>query len=301
LGIREKNIEHLSNSNKDNLILCLGGSTTFGHGVDYTETWPHLLSKLIPDTKVVNCGIVKNDLKASLHTLVALLRNDCRPTILVSLDGVNESTGYARWDREHLDYVDFDTNYIAYRDLLFRNKILRRRIKLFIVLFFGDFGFKVLKTFSNAISIQRISQTAKSRKKYSNLFRFHKDTGNTFNHAQFINAAANSYVKSKRTIEAIAKAHGVKQSFFFLQPSFFDVGQSDCLNSRAIYLRELYDAIIALDSGIIDISKKCGTLMTKDMYFDWQHPDGRGNAIIAEEIAEVLRKRYEDSNKIETE
>jgi len=120
------------------------------------------------------------------------------------------------------------------------------------------------------------------------IVELYKNREIVFDRGEFVDATATSYVQSKRTIQVIAKAFGVRHVFFFLQPSIFNVEQGQFSNPRASYMRELFHKICELDSDVIDISNKCGKLMSVDMFFDWQHCDGRGNEIISKEIASFI-------------
>jgi hypothetical protein len=289
LGTRDQIEIDIAGSNKTSLLMCFGGSTTFGHGVKYDETWPEHLSRSVPDFEVLNFGVCKNDIKASLSTLISLLRIGYRPSILVFLDGLNEFSGFTKWDRNQQGYIDFDTNYLSYNSILHRSSLLQNRIYLLFVLIFGTRGIKFSKGFgillrslrgdSRPYSLGSIVKVIVERYKNREIF---------FDRGEFVDATATSYVQSKRTIQVIAKAFGVRHVFFFLQPSIFNVEQGQFSNPRASYMRELFHKICELDSDVIDISGSCGKLMSVDMFFDWQHCDGRGNEIISKEIASFI-------------
>lgn len=286
-GMRDSLIDAESNPAPDTeFIMCFGGSTTFGHGVSQEDTWPAHLSRILPYSKVLNCGVVKNDLKASLNLLVSMLRLGIRPTQIIFLDGVNESSGYTKWVRGQQDYVDYDSNYLSLNGLLQRNELLKSRSFLILKLFLGELGVKISKIILSKSNRRLMWERFKQpRGRHDVIDQVHLSN---FERDRFVNSAAMSYSKTKQTIEKIAKSFGIKHVYFFLQPTFFDTLSDKSSNPRAEYLNSLYKKICELDSDVIDISRNCGILMAQEMYFDWQHSDGRGNAIIAQEIASKL-------------
>lgn len=265
-------------------IFCFGGSTTFGHGVSSHETWPKFLEEVLGDAIVINCGIVKNDLKASLHTYVNVLREGHSPDYLIFLDGVNESSGFRIWDDRFSDYVDYDTNYKQLNGIWNTRKLSR-----FAYLFIFIFG-KYAKSFLN--SVNKIGYTkamALYLTKWTKFISTKKVSKISDGHSvELIHAAANSYLKSKKLISAIAKNFGTAKLYFFLQPSFYDVSGNQQNDSRKNYLSSLYQRICEMDSDVINLSSECSKKLSEEMFFDWQHLDSKGNKVIAEEIAKYI-------------
>jgi len=105
----------------DYVVLCLGGSTTFGYAATNDQTWPELLeSKLgerYPDRNIIvlNLGV---DMATSVISLVnlALIGAHLDPDLVIVYHGYNDlaalgATDY-RPDHSHF-YVDLDISRIA--------------------------------------------------------------------------------------------------------------------------------------------------------------------------------------------
>ncbi len=289
-GMRDKVLEIISKHLLDTeLTLCFGGSTTFGHGVRAEETWPAYLSRILPNQTILNCGVVKNDIKANLQLLVALLRLKCNPTRIIFLDGVNEKAGYTKWVRHQEEFVDYDSIYLKLKEYVENYSLLQSRIVLILKLIFGYRGMAFAKImFSHSQNNSYLGRLRELQK-----LRNQKNQADSlsFDAVEYVNAAANSYVASKRTIQTIARAFGVQETYFFLQPMSYNASSSKTLPPRFKYMLSLYRKICELDPEVIDISRDCGILMSDNMFFDWQHPDGRGNEIIALEIASKINSK----------
>ena len=269
----------------DSEIYCFGGSTTFGHGVAQNESWPKYLESFLLSTKVINCGVVKNDLKASLHTFVEIARSRNIPNQIIFLDGVNESAGFKSWNPSFNKFVDYDTNYTQLQE--FWNARNLPKYAHLLIFISGEFGRKLVATIQQRGIRQAFLNYLKKMK--SSKPNNEKNSANDGEITVYIENAAKSYIRTKDFITLIAKALGIERTYFFLQPAVFNTPGYEGTDPRKGYLEKIYHLICEQDPDVIDISMKCGSLMGADMFFDWQHPDARGNKIIAEEIAKYIK------------
>ena len=289
LGIRELDSFVNKQDAFHKTIYCFGGSTTFGHGVAYENSWPKQLD--IDNYTSFNCGSVKSDLKASIFVLIELLRLGHRPSIVIFYDGVNENTGYTIWDRSIPHYVDYDTQFFALREIVFRYRALTKRINSLVYFILGQPFLRIVSFFLKEKNLNKRFLFLKVSKKYTQRF-FSKSDLNPKSNINSIKAAALSYTNSKLLISSILEKLGVEKTFFFLQPTIWDLHKKESDNERHKYLKKLYEEILLLNPDVIDISEICGTLLEENMFFDWNHLDERGN----ENVAKVIKNFLQDSN-----
>ena len=283
-------------------IYCFGGSTTFGHGVDSKATWPSIL-KNSTGSDVINCGVVKNDLKSSLHTLVTLLRLGHKPDAIIFFDGVNESSGYTYWVNNQSNYIDLDTNYTTLNHFYGAGRLSRFRLVSLISFVFGERGINFILNFLKNCEIIFKHQEKNILRKLKKLIQA---TTKTFeDHDKIVELkftyderrdmvfqAAQSYLRSKSTIQKISEAYGIKHLFFFLQPSLFDLSSNTESNGRHDYLKDLYSEITNADPEVIDISNDLswdGVAILPEMFYDWAHLNEKGNYILANIIEKNIR------------
>jgi hypothetical protein len=298
-----KNLQ-LDQINKSSMkkIYCFGGSTTFGHGVGNENTWPSLLANQI-GFEIVNCGIVKNDLKASLNTLVALLRLGHKPDAIIFLDGINEFSGFTFWLANQNSYIDFDTNYINLNHFYEMGRITKTRFSGILNFFFGapgrNFQVNFQKKLENEVQSQKKNVILKFIRIMRASYQVFADRHKIINHEltktesnAMVEQAAQSYLNSKKTIKRIANAFDISNIFFFLQPSLFDCRNNSKPNAKHIYLKELYRKIKEEDTEIIDISEELSVnkvAISPEMFYDWQHLNEEGNKILAQVIEKNIR------------
>lgn len=266
-------------------IFCFGGSTTFGHGVNLNETWPKYLEGILDNTTVINCGIVKNDLKASLHTFVDTLREGNIPNQIIFFDGVNESSGFRLWDPRFSEYIDYDTNYKQLSGIWNTRKL--PRVSYLLIFIFGKSAKPLIQSSIKNGYFKTICHYLTKLITFRITKKVHENYDGES--PELIYAAAESYVKSKKLIQLIAKKAGIEKMHFFLQPSVYDVPGYHTSDPRKKYMSTLYKYICEMDPDVIDLSSKCGDLLNEEMFFDWQHLDSKGNNIIAEEISKYLQ------------
>ena len=283
-------------------IYCFGGSTTFGHGVDNKDTWPSIL-KNNTGSNIVNCGIVKGDLKSSLHTLVALLRLGHKPDAIIFLDGINESSGYTYWVNNQNNYIDLDTNYIILNHFYESGRLSRFRLVSLISFLFGtrglNFTINFLKNYKIIFNYPKKNVLRKLKMIIQTTVKVFKDHNKmvelkftSSERTDMVLHAAQSYLRSKRMIQKISEAYGIKNLFFFLQPSLFDLSSTTESNGRHIYLKNLYAEITNSDPEVIDISNDLnvdGVAILPEMFYDWAHLDEKGNCILAKIIEKNIR------------
>lgn len=294
VGIRDARYPFSLTKELDESIFCLGGSTTYGVGVEESKCWPALIQT--PQRQSMNCGMVNNDLKASLHSLVSLFKNKFVPRTLIFFDGVNEKNAYQRWLVNQNSYVDFDCQFFQFQHYFHKNDFDFSRLDFLFATLLGSRYFKLKYHLQknepqNELSalatlwkiIQRISAGPRGRSLVRELALAPEIQDS------FIDFAALSYLNSKSTIKRIASSFGIEECYFFLQPHIGTVDSNFSTTSRSIYMEKLYSKITAADIEVIDISNRCNKL-NSSMFFDWQHFDERGHNIVAETIKMEISK-----------
>ena len=71
-------------------IWCLGGSTTYGHKIDASETFPYYLSVQDSSDTYINLGTPSYHQSTEINKLIILLKKGFRPKKVVFLDGNND-------------------------------------------------------------------------------------------------------------------------------------------------------------------------------------------------------------------
>lgn len=280
LGIRESDSFIHGHIPSTKTVYCFGGSTTFGHGVHHEDTWPKQLN--IENYTSFNCGSVKSDLKANLHMILDLLRLGHRPNIVIFYDGVNENTGYTIWDSSIPQYVDYDVQFFSIREIVYKYRVLKLRINSLI---YSVIGQPILQALYYLLK----EKTIKNKSFLSILtFKVRNFYTNSSIESNFISSAAISYTNTKKLIEIILSNLGVEKTLFFLQPTIWNTPQKTVSSTRHEYLKDLYNEIARLNPDVIDISEICGSLLSEDMFFDWQHLDERGHKIVAKIIEKFI-------------
>ena len=277
LGLRHsKNLDNEIKISKFN-VYCFGGSTTYGHGLSEIETWPHFIQSKRANINVINCGVVKSDIKASLQTLIQLLRLGHKPDLVLFLNGVNENSGFNAWDNVNLiEYGETDTNYQSLLNLLEAYDFNSSRLYSFSHVLAGSFGRRVYTNLKKGKILRKILN------RFELTVNTHQ-SNNKLNKDKIIQEVAKSYLASQNLILKICEAFQIKGQCFFLEPTIFHTPNFDKKESRAEYLNEVYDYILAADTGVIDL-RHVGSLLTKDHFFDWCHSDGSANEKLAGEI-----------------
>ena len=301
-GIRDSRYPFSGSINLDNSIFCLGGSTTYGHGVDEARCWPALMQT--SHVSSINCGMVNNDIKASLHSLVTILRQGYKPHTLIFFDGVNEKNAYKRWLVNQDSYIDFDCQYFQFQHFFHKNDFDFSRFDFFAAALLGSKYFKAKYHLQKNESQKALSATATLwriiKRKWSRTDMNLVEIDSSLTPAEqesFLDSAVASYLDSKKTIKKIAAAYGIRECFFFLQPHIGTVDSKFARTSRSIYMERLYSKIRSADTEVIDLSHKCNNLAAS-MFFDWQHFDERGHEIVAKTIeSEIAKIRQKNTKK----
>jgi len=195
------------NSNKE--IWALGGSGTFGYGLNDNETWPWILG-------ITNYGQSGFALHDETYLLVQLLIEGKRPKTVIFYDGVNE-----QW------CPDVDRAF-------YLRKLLKEEP------FNTDFNHR----------------------------------NQTLTTTQYRRCAEQYYGRYAQFIQEIGLLYGFTP-IFILQP------HEQVSN---LFYSQYYDAIMS--QGYSHDLRNI--LKDKDVFIDWQHPNGEGNKIIADHIRKLL-------------
>jgi hypothetical protein len=283
LGIRESRDFSKIISDRRKKIFCFGGSTTYGHGVTEQNTWPSFLES--SEYLFVNCGVIKNDLKASLITLVNILRLGFKPDAVIFLDGINEKNGFTAYETNNVDeYIDFDTNYHNMQIYLNSFQFANSRVASILYGIFGDLGKNFYLIYGNKQIGNKIKDRIFKRKQ-----KF--DYSSTVDKQKyFTKVAAKSYLDSKKMIVRILSEFGINDYFFFLQPCYYDLSNLNEPSARGSYLDDLYTEICYNDNEIINL-QYVGNFLNEDCFFNWAHMNGSGNEILSKEIWEIIKDK----------
>jgi len=289
LGFRVENsteMESIPNySQHGEQIVCLGGSTTFGYYLDHSESWPQQLAELLENGQkgfnVLNLGLVKGDLWQSLRSLADAARHGLRPDVCIFLDGVNQYSGYLQWKSSLDKYLPISPQYWNLKSIMdsYHGSILKQIVHKRAV------GFRVLKSGlvkRIPFAIRRLRRSLTIGNSSEVL------TDKTLE--KFIEGEALLYLSTKDVIERFCKSLGCTKILFMLQPTLFDVQNSDKSTDKYQYLKLLYTAITKRDLDVIDISCEVPGLRPEH-FIDWVHTNSDGNAFLAARIKIELSKR----------
>jgi hypothetical protein len=259
--------------NSKTKVLCLGGSTTFGYYCDSDQSWPHFLGEQNIDLSVINAGLVKGDLWQSLRSLVDILRNGHIPDSVIFLDGVNQYSGYLQSKEGFSEFRPVSPQYWNLREIhRFFGMTLRQQ------------ALSRIRQFLQGLFQRTLSLAPSQIKK--EVKRGFIPVRNNQTQISFIDGECQMFLSTKNVICNILKSYGVKNVFFFLQPTLYDVLSHEDESGKFEYMKSLYEKIVRLDSSVIDISGDVEGLLPEH-FLDWVHTDVNGN----ERIAAAIGKR----------
>lgn len=246
-------------------IITLGGSTTFGYGTTYQESWPYLLEQLFEKKKykidIVNLGLQSNTIRGILL------------------------------DLNHYDYLDFDIAiiYSGYNDCHYKglSEVLTRHENFF----FKNFGYlPIIQTYLVEKTIlllgKNINEFYASGKK-SFIMCDDQSIKNISDEDinKFKNKINNNYLKHfRKVIEKLISKN--KIVIVMHQPLMNTTGgklqkiQKDQLKK----MLSQYEIVKQVDTNnLLDVSNK-------DLFFDNQHLKYKGNLIISNLLYSFISK-----------
>lgn len=246
-------------------IITLGGSTTFGYGTTFKESWPYLLEQLLQKKEykidIVNLGLQSNTIRGILL------------------------------DLNHYDYFDFDIAiiYSGYNDCFYRGltEVLARHQNFF----FKNFGYlPIIQTYlveKTVITIGKDINEFYASKKKSYIMCDDKSVEDISSEdiSVFINKINDNYIKNfRKVIENLISQN--KTIVVMHQPIMYTNGgklqkiQKDLLKKM---LRD-YETVKQVDTiNSLDVSNK-------NLFFDNQHLKYEGNLIISKLLYNFLSK-----------
>lgn len=251
-------------------VLCLGGSTTFGYYCDSDQSWPHFLAELNSDLRVVNAGLVKGDLWQSLRSLVDILRNGHIPDTVIFLDGVNQYSGYLQSKEGFSEFRPVSPQYWNLREIhRYFGMTLWQQILSRPPQFLQGFFKRMLELVPHPIkrAIKREFIPTQSHK----------------TQISFVESECQMFLSTKDVICKVLSSFGIRDVYFFLQPTLYDVLNHEDESGKFEYMKSLYARITSLDPSVIDISANVEGLLPQH-FLDWVHTDARGNKRIAAAI-----------------
>lgn len=241
-------------------VFCIGGSTTFGWYCAYEESYPAVLESLLaPSANVLNLGLPGLDMTGSLHILVDLLRWGIVPDVVILLDGINEKQGFLQAVRGEARFRE-TSPYASYFA-----ELLGRRARPWL-------GGRIGRAIRHVVSGRAaVPEGVDGNERADDVLRF-------------VPEQAAVYVGALRTARALARSWGF-DLVAFLQPVVWDIWSGT--SPRYQYLKTLYAAIMQTSEPPIDLSRRVSAL-SPEMFLDWAHLNGAGNAAIANAIARSL-------------
>lgn len=239
------------------IVICFGGSTTYGWGCDPHQSYPaYLQEHLGSDYVVFNAGVTGSCLTQTLYLLIDILRFFQDSCTCIFLDGVNEKQGFLQYLEPSLSRYNEQLNYAETMIRLVRERVNPVR--------------------------SLISKTTKllrpQRKVYS-----YPELDN------YITGQAQTYLRTQALITRILDCLRSKH-YFFLQPAEIlapsYTPDSVYTAHRCYYMRNMYNRILTSSSSCIDLSTD-PSLSAKlaSQYLDWQHLTPYGNELLSQAIA----------------
>lgn len=235
-------------------VACLGGSTTFGTYLPCDEAYPAQLGALSGAVSL-NFGLQAMDLYGSYLAFADLLREGLVPDVAVFVDGANEVGTYRQFIRGDAEPSAEFCQYRAFLDFISAAN-LKHRLRTLVPYVLSRIGAR------QSVAVKAADESALPR---------------------FAAAQVTHYLTSKRAIEKLAGAYGVR-TLFLLQPSIWHYWDNHD-DTRFRYIDMVYGGIRDQDGDVVDISADCR--LVPEMFFDTFHLTGEGYGRLAERIAEV--------------
>lgn len=277
------------------ILVTLGGSTTDGFYYQYTngETYPYLLDKLLElnslDVDVINGG---NGAYGSTQELLKLLTEvstlDLNIKYIVSLNGINEVTGYSNTTREMYEKTPFLTGLqlamFTQQQWIIQNSSTRSR---FLPSTISLIQYLLDGSFSDAVKRGGLDPSISSN---------------------FTSYKSNSqrWLKNVKAMSVVANTLGAEY-YVFLQPTMGLKGTQSKINpltpdgKLSVTLENNAEYLKNLNETYGELKKYCSELPycfdithiappVGDFYHDPRHHNKKGNALISKEIYETIFK-----------
>ena len=271
MGLRGKDFDI---EKKDGVyrIICLGGSSTFGVGLDETDTYPYKLENLLSrDTgyrrfEIINAGVLAYNL-TQINIFLAEKLLKYRPDMIIVISCIN-----------NIFPSDYSRYYVSGK---------KKRISQF------------LNYFLHKSMTYRLIEVGILKLRYEN-----KLPKNIFTNIA-ISSRVEDYGYNIKSLNEICQQNGI-ELLLCTQPCL-EEGIGEVLYGEFIlFTQKLLRVAKSLDIIIIDLNDKFPYRDRKKYFNDSKldphqhfiHPNGMGNEIIAEEIDKVLIHRFNIDKKL---
>ena len=245
---------------------CVGGSTTFGHFCDFSDSYPKHLEKIL-HFPIINLGLAKADLWLGFQNLLDFLRlQDKYPKFVIFVDGINQNSAITQT-------INGDKEFKLMSPLTPQTKLLLKEFRE------SNKGFKNIENWFRFIFGNKYQN-------YKNAIAYKKreipsDT-------LFVKDEASIYIQSKDLISKVLTDLGIK-SYFCLQPSLWDVWDTTP-SYQGVYLNNLYSLILSTTSNVYDLRTNVREFLQPEHFIDWAHLNPQGNR----QLARLIQKNVLD-------
>ena len=288
------------NSTRDDAlqIWLLGGSVLWGQGVPDTETIPSFLAEIMNeqlgiDTRVWNLGEIGYVSTQEIVELIRQLQIRRRPDFVIFLDGVNDAPAAALWP----DVPGTHMSYYKIRDRF--EMPARRGVHPWLAVFRSS-GFVRLADYLR-------QKLGLSGLRPSPLWSLPTNAAQISERGE---QAARVWLKNYHLTDALGQSYDFVP-LYFLQPSLFvgekplhpaeqelRVSESEneakkvSMDVYDVMRRAVRDSLAASPSleGVYDISDLFAQTR-EPLYVDYVHMAGKGNKMLAAELARILADR----------
>lgn len=275
LGFRFSELD--LNSERE-VILTLGGSTTFGHYCSLKESWPSILQTKT-DLTIINLGQPKADIWQSFIVLIDFIRTHPKLKIkmIITYDGVNQNAAYGHFMRDSEQYQLEHMNYrLINRELeifkqISENKFQMENLALFL------FGKKFKRYLINQKKQDRLPV---ERKPENCMDKF------VLSESEFFFSTLNLLREFSSEVLKAKFFHFLEPTLFDFLPDTFKKQEFGDYQFRRRYYDKLYKQISLAYPEQQNLRSIKG--LTCHDFIDFAHLTPRGYAIIAKNIWDVI-------------
>lgn len=268
--------EDLIYSNEE-VIIVLGGSTTFGHYCKSKDSWPNLLS-LKSNSKVINLSQPKADIWASFIALIDFVRAfpSLRISRIVTYDGINQNSAYGHFMRDSPEFRPEHMNFrVIHREMTLFREITDKKLNL--------------KTIGYFILGNRFKEHLEKRSKSKRIPAKLKPLPHM---TRLIQEESKFYLSTVNLMQEFCEKVLSAEFSAILEPTLFDYlpatseREPEDHTFRRIYYRDLYNIILGNNKNIWDLRKLIS--LSSEHFIDFAHLTPNGHKLVSDAMFKII-------------